>query len=448
MLIAAGDLCRGRQLTSSGERDPRHREPVAARPQGGRPDHRGRASDRPLRRADRLGHHGHRRRRLGAHPQPRQRLHPHVRPPRRCSGDAPGRHRIHRLPAARRPGRHPRRRRGRVPRRVRSHRRRRDRRRLPTTCTSSASAAATRAPTPSECSSELCTHPNVGAVVLVSLGCEGLRPRAARRAVAASGRPVTTLVIQESAAPGRRSHAGRAWIETSAPSAPSDTPRPHRTDRPRRRDDLRWVGRHERHHREPRGRPGVRPARRRGRHGRLRGDGRADRLRAPHGQPRRHRRGSAHEIVARVGKAAEYYTAMGHGSFSPGNAEGGLTTLEEKSLGAYSKSGSGPIHGVVTPGQPSPAPGLYLLDVVPEGASALGLPEHQRQRRDRRADRLRRPRRAVHHRPRVGRRVGDLAGDQGLRQPRDVPAHARRHGRRRRAHPRRATPRSTRSPPN
>jgi len=53
------------------------------------------------------------------------------------------------------------------------------------------------------------------------------------------------------------------------------------------------------------------------------------------------------EIVARVAKAADYYTAMGHGSFAPGNAEGGLTTLEEKSLGAYSKSGSGPIHGVV-----------------------------------------------------------------------------------------------------
>jgi altronate hydrolase len=80
------------------------------------------------------------------------------------------------------------------------------------------------------------------------------------------------------------------------------------------------------------------------------------------------------EIEARVGKAAAYYSAMGHGSFSPGNAEGGLTTLEEKSLGAYSKSGSGPIHGVVTPGQLIPAPGLYLLDVVPEGPPRWGFP--------------------------------------------------------------------------
>ena len=80
------------------------------------------------------------------------------------------------------------------------------------------------------------------------------------------------------------------------------------------------------------------------------------------------------QIVARVQKAATYYTAMGHGSFSPGNAEGGLTTMEEKSLGAYSKSGSGPIHGVVTPGQVVPTTGLYLLDVVPEGEPTWGFP--------------------------------------------------------------------------
>jgi altronate hydrolase len=65
---------------------------------------------------------------------------------------------------------------------------------------------------------------------------------------------------------------------------------------------------------------------------------------------------------------------LGHGSFSPGNAEGGLTTLEEKSLGAYSKSGSGPIHGIVTPGQIVPTTGLYLLDVVPEGDPTWGFP--------------------------------------------------------------------------
>jgi altronate hydrolase len=80
------------------------------------------------------------------------------------------------------------------------------------------------------------------------------------------------------------------------------------------------------------------------------------------------------QITRRVEKAADYYTRMGHGSFSPGNAEGGLTTLEEKSLGAYAKSGRGPIHGVITPGQVPPTPGLYLLDVVPEGDLRWGFP--------------------------------------------------------------------------
>ena len=44
------------------------------------------------------------------------------------------------------------------------------------------------------------------------------------------------------------------------------------------------------------------------------------------------------EIVACVNKAARYYSIMGHGSFAPGNADGGLSTIEEKSLGAYAKS--------------------------------------------------------------------------------------------------------------
>jgi len=36
----------------------------------------------------------------------------------------------------------------------------------------------------------LCTHPNVGAVLLVSLGCESFRRRDLEEHIAASGRPV------------------------------------------------------------------------------------------------------------------------------------------------------------------------------------------------------------------------------------------------------------------
>jgi altronate hydrolase len=65
---------------------------------------------------------------------------------------------------------------------------------------------------------------------------------------------------------------------------------------------------------------------------------------------------------------------MGFGSFAPGNAEGGLTTLEEKSMGAYSKSGSSPISGIVKPGDVPPSGGLYLLDIVPDGEPRFGFP--------------------------------------------------------------------------
>ena len=43
---------------------------------------------------------------------------------------------------------------------------------------------------------KLCTHPNVGGALLVSLGCEGFNKRQLAKAVAASGRPVQTLGIR------------------------------------------------------------------------------------------------------------------------------------------------------------------------------------------------------------------------------------------------------------
>ncbi|MEE9354994.1 MAG: UxaA family hydrolase [Methylococcaceae bacterium] len=79
-------------------------------------------------------------------------------------------------------------------------------------------------------------------------------------------------------------------------------------------------------------------------------------------------------IEASVNKAAAYYTIMGYGSFAPGNAEGGLTTQEEKSIGAYSKSGNSPISGLLKPGERPSNQGLYLLDVVPDGEPRFGFP--------------------------------------------------------------------------
>lgn len=49
---------------------------------------------------------------------------------------------------------------------------------------------------------------------------------------------------------------------------------------------------------------------------------------------------------------------------SVGNEEGGLTTIEEKSLGALCKAGSKPIDGILKTGARPTKPGLYVLDKV------------------------------------------------------------------------------------
>ncbi len=51
---------------------------------------------------------------------------------------------------------------------------------------------------------KLCTHPNVGGALLVSLGCEGFDKRRLARTIEASGRPVLTIGIQDD-----RRHAQR-----------------------------------------------------------------------------------------------------------------------------------------------------------------------------------------------------------------------------------------------
>lgn len=218
---------------------------------------------------------------------------------------------------------------------------------------------------------QLCTHPNTGAVVLVSLGCEGFDREHLSEVVAESGRPVTTLVIQQTGGTRATVAAGRTWIDHVRAKTPRTAPI--------RLADLvvgTICGGSD-------GTSGITANPVVGRvFDRLVDAGgtaifeeTGELIGCEHHMARRAVTPElGAELVARVEKAAAYYTAMGHGSFAPGNAEGGLTTLEEKSLGAYTKSGSGPIHGIVTPGQRTPSPGLYLLDVVPEGSPRWGFP--------------------------------------------------------------------------
>jgi len=72
------------------------------------------------------------------------------------------------------------------------------------------------------------------------------------------------------------------------------------------------------------------------------------------------------ELQATYDKALDYCKSVRQYSVSPGNFAGGLSTIEEKSMGALIKSGSRPIQGVVKVSETPPRPGLWLLDSTPD----------------------------------------------------------------------------------
>jgi altronate hydrolase len=71
----------------------------------------------------------------------------------------------------------------------------------------------------------------------------------------------------------------------------------------------------------------------------------------------------AKEVLGAIRTAREWGVRTGQRAISAGNIEGGLTTIEEKSLGAVCKAGSTPVRGVLRGGRwERPAgPGLHLL---------------------------------------------------------------------------------------
>lgn len=221
--------------------------------------------------------------------------------------------------------------------------------------------------------SALATHPNVGGVLLVSLGCESFNRSSLARTVRASGRPVETLVIQETGgtlATIKRGLESVARLKAEADATPKV---------PVSVSELvvaTVCGGSD-------GTSGVTANPAVGRvFDRLVDEGAvclfeetgelvgcegimAERAATPE---------LGRELRACVEKAAVYYAKMGFGSFAPGNAEGGLTTIEEKSMGAYSKSGASQISGILKPGDQAPTGGLYLLDIVPDGEPRFGFP--------------------------------------------------------------------------
>ena len=72
----------------------------------------------------------------------------------------------------------------------------------------------------------LCTHPNVGAVLLVSLGCESFDRHSLEEAVRQSGRHVDTLIIQQTGGTRKTVEKGRSWVESTLAAMQSDVMTP------------------------------------------------------------------------------------------------------------------------------------------------------------------------------------------------------------------------------
>lgn len=76
--------------------------------------------------------------------------------------------------------------------------------------------------------------------------------------------------------------------------------------------------------------------------------------------------GDRHRLAAALDRMWEESLRLGEpmseGEMSPGNVEGGLTTLVEKSLGATTKAGTRPIRGFLEFADRVPGPGLWIMD--------------------------------------------------------------------------------------
>jgi len=219
----------------------------------------------------------------------------------------------------------------------------------------------------------LCTHPNVGGALLLSLGCESFNRHRLAEHISKTGRPVETVVIQQTGGTRKSIDEGKAWVEralreiaevprvplqvnelvvgtvcggSDATSGISANPAVGRAFDILVRQGAVTIFEET---------------------GEMIGLENAMSARAITPE-------LGHELKVSVEKAAHYYKQMGHASFAPGNAEGGLTTIEEKSIGAYCKSGDSPISGLIKPGDVPRNGGLYLLDVVPDGEPRFGFP--------------------------------------------------------------------------
>lgn len=224
-------------------------------------------------------------------------------------------------------------------------------------------------------------NPNIHGVVVVGLGCERFRPQELAASVAATGKPVATVVIQEEGDTLRTAEKGILLAGEMAQAAA----RQRRETFPlsdlclglkcggtdatsglAANPALGWVT------------DRIVAAGGRaiftevteliGAERILAGRGKSPAIAA-----------AIHETIGCMERRLSAATAsreVRHRSalISPGNEDGGVTTVAEKALGGIYKAGTGPISGVLRYGEYPQGPGLYLLDCVGhDGEAVTGL---------------------------------------------------------------------------
>ncbi len=212
----------------------------------------------------------------------------------------------------------------------------------------------------------LATHPNVGAVLCVGLGCEYTQPERLAQVVEQSGRPAEWFFIQESGGTVGSVGRGKAAVQGLRDRIRVETPRVAMgfadlvigsecggSDFTSGLVGNRVVGEVFDRVVDAGGTAIFEEV--------VELVGLRDALFA-----RGATSDAANSLKAAHDKALDYCKSVSQYSVSPGNFAGGLTTIEEKSAGAYAKSGSRPIQGVIKVAERPPAHGLWLLDSVPD----------------------------------------------------------------------------------
>jgi altronate dehydratase large subunit len=212
----------------------------------------------------------------------------------------------------------------------------------------------------------LARHPNVGAVLAVGLGCEYTQPERIAAAAAASGRPAKWFFIQEKGGTRSSIETGkrlvgelRAEAETAAVRVPmswSDLTVGAECGGSDATSGLAGnpvVGAFFNLLVDAGGRAVFEET--------VEMIGLRDVL-----VTRAANEGAQKQVIQAYDKAVRYCESVHQYSVSPGNFAGGITTIEEKSMGAFAKGGDRPIQGVVRVSQQIPSAGLWLLDSVPD----------------------------------------------------------------------------------